>query len=136
MSISFTIETLAFLEVLKVQFPCNHLYHRIFLFVSSSPTCHVFLWTFQTSHIRTYSHSKKHPSRVSAKYSTRTRNFIFQRQLIKWKFQLWQWYLLCWLRIYLTCRLTPTAVFLELTRCISASWLCSFSQETFLHMIC
>ena len=42
MSISFTIETLAFLEALKVQFPCNHLYHRIFLFVSSSPTCHVF----------------------------------------------------------------------------------------------
>jgi hypothetical protein len=55
---------------------CNHLYHRIFLFVSSSPTCHVFLWTFQTSYTRTYSHSKKYLSRVSTKYSTRTRNFI------------------------------------------------------------
>jgi hypothetical protein len=43
MSISFTIETLAFLEVLKVQFPYNNLYHRIFLFVSSSQTCDVFM---------------------------------------------------------------------------------------------
>ena len=103
MSISFTIETLAFLEVLKVQFPYNHLYHRIFLFVSSSPTCHVFLWTFQTSYTHTYSHSKKYPSRVSTKYSTPTQNFIFQLQVIKWKFQLWLWYLLCWVRNYLIC---------------------------------
>lgn len=54
MSISCTIETVAFLEVLKVQFPCNHLYHRIFLFVSSSQTYHVF-----------YERSKRHiPART------------------------------------------------------------------------
>ena len=67
----------------------------------------MFLWTFQTSYTCTYSHSKKYPSRVSTKYSTRTRNFIFERQVIKWKFQLWRWHLLRWLRIYITCRLIP-----------------------------
>ena len=101
-----------FLEVLKVQFPCNHLYHRIFQFVSSSPACHVFLWTFRTSYTLTYSHSKKYPSRAIKRYnySTRTWKFIIRRQIFKWKFQLWEWHVLCWLRICITCRLISPAV--------------------------
>lgn len=102
-------------------------------FISSDlPVCVIFsnlscfLWTFQTAYARTYSHSKNYPSRFSTKYSTSTRNLIFQRQVIKWKVSAltvvivmlteftWRgvWYF--------------QVVFLELSWRISDIWLCCF----------